>query len=132
MSEETAYMITDMLVTATKQGVGGSIRVNGTEVASKTGTATYDSSALKKNKAPMSASASNWVITYSPDYVISFNYGVEELKPGEFTDSIPAAIERKKISALVANKIYKKNSTFKRPSGVVSAQYEKETNPPSR
>lgn len=131
MSEETAYMITDMLVTATKQGVGGSIRVNGTEVASKTGTATYDSSALKKNKAPMSASASNWVITYSPDYVISFNYGVEELKPGEFTDSIPAAIERKKISALVANKIYKKNSTFKRPSGVVSAQYEKETNPPA-
>ena len=63
MSEETAYMITDMLITATKNKVGGNINVSGTEIASKTGTSTYDSAALKKYGIPASASADNWVIT---------------------------------------------------------------------
>ncbi len=129
MSEETAYMINDMLVTATKEGVGGNINVSGTDIASKTGTSTYDSKALKYYNVPDSASADNWVITYSPDYVISFWYGVDELSHDTYTDSIRAAIERKKISALIANKIYKKNSKFHVPSGIVSAQYERETNP---
>ena len=129
MSEETAYMINDMLVTATKEGVGGNINVSGTDIGSKTGTSTYDSKALKYYNVPDSASADNWVITYSPDYVISFWYGVDELSHDTYTDSIRAAIERKKISALIANKIYKKNSKFHVPSGIVSAQYERETNP---
>ena len=129
MSEETAYMITDMLVSATKDGVGGNLNVSGTEIASKTGTSTYDAKALRAHNVPSSASADNWVITYSPDYVISFWYGVDELSHDTYTDSIRAAIERKKISALIGNKIYKKNSKFAKPSGVVSAEYEKETNP---
>ena len=129
MSEETAYMINDMLVTATKQGVGGNIRVSGTDIASKTGTSTYDKSALKKHNVPSSASADNWVITYSPDYVISFWYGYDELSHDYYTDSLKAAIQRKKISAVLANNIYKKNSRFSKPSGVVSAKYEQETNP---
>lgn len=129
MSEETAYMITDMLITATKQDVGGSINVKGTEVASKTGTSTYDSKALSYYGVPDSASMDNWVITYSPDYVISFWYGVDQLGSKSYTNAIAAAIERKKISALLANNIYKTNSKFKKPSGVISAQYEKETFP---
>ena len=129
MSEETAYMITDILLTATKQGVGGNIRVSNTDIASKTGTSTYDSSALKQHGVPSSASADNWVITYSPDYVISFWYGVDKLEKGKYTDSIDAAIERKKISALISNKIYKTNSHFTKPSGVIAAKYELETNP---
>lgn len=124
MSEETAYMITDMLVTATKQGVGGNINVSGTQVASKTGTSTTDSKAV-----PDSASPDNWVITYSPDYVISVWYGTDYQRKNEYTDAIHAAIERKKISAILANKIYKKNSKFKKPSGIVSAKYEIESIP---
>lgn len=129
MSAETAYMITDMLVTATEQGVGGSIKVSGTEIASKTGTSTYDYSAYNYYNVPDSASADNWVITYSPDYVISFWYGVDKLSSESYTDAIAAAIERKKISALLANKIYKKNSKFTKPSGIVTSTYEKETYP---
>src|SRR5699024_5110621 len=37
MSAETAYMITDMLVSAAESGVGG-ISVSGTEIAAKSGT----------------------------------------------------------------------------------------------
>lgn len=129
MSEETAYMITDMLMTATKQGVGGNINVSGTDVASKTGTATYDSFTLKKYNIPSSASADNWSITYSPDYVISLWYGVKQVDYKVYTDSIAAANEKSKIMTQLANRIYKKNSKFTRPSGVVSAAYEKETYP---
>lgn len=129
MSPETAYLINDMLVTATENGVGGNISVPGTQVASKTGTSTYDYRALKANNVPDRASMDNWVLTYSPDYVISFRYGYDKLTHDDWTDAIAAAIQRKKISAVLANKIYKKNSRFTRPSGVVSSKYEKESIP---
>jgi len=124
MSSETAYMITDMLITATEQGVGGNINVSGTQVASKTGTSTHS----MKN-VPDSASADNWVITYSPDYCIAFWYGVDVIGPKNYTNAIAAAVQRKIISAILANKVYPKNSKFSKPSGLVSAKYEKETVP---
>ncbi len=129
MSAETAYLITDMLVTATQNGVGGNLNVSGTQIASKTGTSTYDKNILRANGVPDNASMDNWVVTYSPDYVISFRYGYDKLTPTDWTDAIVAAIERKKISAVLGNKIYPKNSKFTRPSGIVSSKYEKETIP---
>lgn len=130
MSEETAYMITDMLITATKNGVGGNINVSGTEVASKTGTSTYEYSAMKAYKVPDDISGDNWTITYSPDYVISTWYGVESLSHESYVKAIAAANEKKQIMGKIANKIYLKNSKFKKPSGVISAKYEDETVPP--
>ena len=129
MSAETAYLITDMLVTATNNGVGGNLNVSGTQIASKTGTSTYDYSILRANNVPDNASMDNWVVTYSPDYVISFRYGYDKLTHTDWTDAIAAAIQRKKISAVLGNKIYPKNSRFTKPSGVVSSKYEKESIP---
>ena len=131
MSEETAYMITDMLVSATKAGKGGKLNVSGTEIATKTGTSTYDAAALKKYGLPASASADNWIITYSPDYVMSVWIGVdgEDVKKGKYTETMWGANQRTKISAALGNNIYKKNSKFKKPSGVVSSKYELETFP---
>lgn len=129
MSEETAYLITDMLITATKQGVGGDIKVSGSDIASKTGTSTFDYNFMRNNKIPDSASMDNWIITYSPDYVISCWYGVDVAGPKVYTNAIDAAIQRKYIMAALANHIYKTNSKFSEPSGVISAKYEIETNP---
>ena len=124
MSEETAYLITDILITATKQGAGGNINVPGTEIASKTGTSTHSLRSV-----PDSASADNWVLTYSPDYCLAFWYGVDNITPTSYTDAIAAAVQRKIISAILADKIYPRNSKFNKPAGVVSAKYELETNP---
>ena len=128
MSEETAYMITDMLISATQAGVGGKINVSGTEVASKTGTSTYDLNEARKYGIPDSASADNWIITYSPDITISTWLGTDSMKEG-YTDAIWGANQRIKISAILANKLMPKNSKFKKPSGVVSSKYEIETFP---
>ncbi len=130
MSEETAYMITDMLITATKNGVGGNINVSGTQVASKTGTSTYEYSAMRAAGVKDDVSGDNWTITYSPDYVISTWYGVETLTHESYVQAIAAANEKKKIMTQLANRIYKKNSKFTKPSGVISAKYEDETVPP--
>ena len=128
MSEENAYMITDMLISATEAGVGGKINVSGTEVASKTGTSTYDLNEARKYGIPDSASADNWIITYSPDITISTWLGTDSMKDG-YTDAIWGANQRIKISAILANKLMPKNSKFKKPSGVVSSKYEIETFP---
>src|SRR5574344_235864 len=129
MSEETAYMINSILMTAQNNGVGGNFSISGTDVAAKTGTSTYDLQTLKQYGVPDSASADNWNITYSPDYVISLWYGYDKLSSEYYTNSNTAAGARKKIMAAIAKKIYKTNSKFEKPSGVVEVEVEKDTVP---
>ncbi len=134
MSEETAYMINSILMSATANGVAGSISVSGTNVASKSGTSTYDYDALiAAGLTPYQASSSsrdNWVNVYSPDYSISIWYGYEKLNKEYFTYALDANTQRSKISAGVANRVLEKNSKFDVPSGVVKVEVEKETFPP--
>lgn len=129
MSEETAYMITSILLTAQEKHAGGNFNISGTEVAAKTGTSTYDTATLKKYGISLSASADNWDITYSPDYVISMWFGYEKLSKEHYTESMYGSLERKKIMSAIAKKIYKKDSKFNVPSGIVKVEVEKDTIP---
>lgn len=129
MDPETAYMVTDMLVTASKNGVGGNIKVSGTTVAAKTGTSTYDSNALEAAGVPLSTSRDNWVNAYSPDYSISLWYGYDELSKEYYSSAIQSANATRKIMAELANRVFPKNSKFKKPSGVVEVEVELETYP---
>lgn len=129
MSEETAYMITSILMTAQASYAGGNFTISGTDVAAKTGTSTYDTATLKKYGVPLDASADNWDITYSPDYVISMWFGYEKLSHDYYTKSMYGSVERKKIMTAIAKKIYKTGSKFEMPSGVVKVEVEKDTVP---
>ena len=130
MSEETAYMVTDMLVTGGASGVGGSIRVSGTEVAAKGGTTTMDASSRKALGLPDSVTPDHWNNTYTSDYSISLWYGYDRLsKGGSYITSTPGSKARRGIMAAVANKVYKKNAKFTKPSGVVNVTVERETIP---
>ena len=131
MSSETAYLITDMLITTTKQWGGSRFNVSGTDVALKSGTSTWSNAALKANGIKHNGtSADNWAVSYSPDYVIALWYGVDKLGPKDWTVAIDAANNVKTICGKLAQKIYPKNSQFKKPSGVISDKYEEETYPP--
>ena len=129
MSEETAYMITSILMTAQASYAGGNFTISGTDVAAKTGTSTYDTATLKKYGVPLSASADNWDITYSPDYVISMWFGYEKLSKEYYTESMYGSRQRKLIMSAIAKKIYKTGSKFEMPSGVVKVEVEKDTVP---
>ena len=127
MSSETAYMMTDMLKSVSDNDYV-SIKVN-CDVAAKSGTATYDEAALRANNVPGSASAANWYLLYSPDYVISMWYGVDKLTHDTYTDALYGAIERNKLAGVLANNIFKPGARFTRPSGIITSQFEKDTNP---
>lgn len=131
MSEETAYMITDMLVDGGASGVGGSIRVSGTDVAAKGGTTTIDSAQAKKLGIPNYATPDHWNNVYSPDYSISLWYGYDDYykSGGKYITSSTGATARRKIMAALANKILKTNSKFKKPDGVVEVTIEFGSNP---
>lgn len=128
MSDATAYMITNMLVTAGNESVGGNIRVSGTEVAAKGGTTTVDAQKRKELNLPDSTTPDHWNITYTPSYSIALWYGYDNLKHGYLT-STTGGKARRSIMAAVANKIYPKNEKFKKPGSVVSAKVEMQTFP---
>ena len=128
MSEETAYMITDILVDAGRSGVGGNFSISGTDIAAKGGTSTIDSESAKELGIPSNATPNHWNITYSPDYSIALWLGYDDLRQGYLTSGT-GYNPRRQIMAAVAKKTYKTGSRFEQPSGVVSATIELGTYP---
>lgn len=127
MSEQTAYMITDMLITGGYSGVGG-VTISGTEIAAKGGTTTISAAEAKQVGIPAYATPDHWNITYSPDYSIALWYGYDNHNEGYLTSNTGYPT-RKAIMKAVGTKVYKKNSKFNKPSGVTSVTIEKETYP---
>lgn len=125
MSEETAYMITNIL---TKNHNGGKINVSGTDVAVKTGTTTIDAASAKAQKVPTNTTPDHWVNAYTPDYSISLWVGYDTLKEGHLTSATGGPI-RRAMMPTIANRVLKKNSKFTKPSSVVEATIEWGTNP---
>lgn len=123
MSEDTAFIITDVLMQATKDNIAGRINVANTDIASKTGTTTIDAETAKKQGIPTYATPNHWVNTYSPDYSISVWYGYDKNTDGYLTSNSGTSA-RKAIMSTIANKIYKPNAKFNKPSSVVEAVVE--------
>ncbi len=130
MSEQTAYMITDMLVSAGDDYVAG-FRVSGTDLAAKTGTTTIDEEYTDANDLPSNATMDSWIVSYNPEYSSATWVGYDSLKegPNYYLTSSRAAPVRNGISKAVGTELYSKNQTFDKPSGVSSVEIEKETIP---
>jgi penicillin-binding protein 1A len=129
MSDSTAYMITNILVTAGKENVGGNINISGTEVAAKGGTTTVDAAKQKEIGLPSNVTMDHWNITYSPSYSIALWYGYDKLTKERYLVSATGGKARRAIMSAVAKKVYPKNEKFKKPSSVVSAKVELQTFP---
>jgi len=135
MSEETAYMITDILLQATSEGVGGSINYNlRGSIASKSGTTNVDSETASQKNISIYATPDHWVNTYNNEYVISMWYGYDrkDLDKDHYLTSSTGSSTRGKISAYLANNILTKNEKFTKPDSVVSVTIEKNTLPTKR
>ncbi len=130
MSEETAYMITNMLITAQEAKVGGNFTISGTDVAAKGGTTTIEQSKAVGLGISPYTTPDHWNITYSPDYSIAMWYGCDILSKNCYLTSSPGVNARKAMMTAVAKKVYKKNSRFTKPNGVVEVDVELETFPP--
>ncbi len=131
MKPQTAYLITSVLVGATSSQT----HVSGTQIATKTGTTSYDSKLLKKYGLSSNIIPDSWTSSYSPDYAIAIWYGyadglnTENVKKKWILKNGHASTERLKIQAALCNKLYEKNRTFKHPGGIASSKVELETIP---
>ena len=132
MKPQTAYLISSVLVGATSS----SIKVSGTQIATKTGTTSYDEKVLKGYGLTNSVIPDSWISSYTPDYAIAIWYGyvdgldAESVKKKQYITMNHANSERRKIMASIGNKIFAKNSKFKNPGGITSVEVELETIPP--
>lgn len=132
MSEETAYMITDILMQATRDGVGGNINssLRGS-IASKSGTTNVDSATAEQKGISVYATPDHWVNTYNTEYAISMWYGYDkkDLDSEHYLTSSTGSGTRGQISAYLANRILTNTTKFEKPDSVVSVTVEANTLP---
>lgn len=130
MSESTAYMINMMLKYAVDSGAVSANRPKGTDVASKTGTSTVSSAAKKANGIKGSIVGDSWQITYSPDLCIALWYGYENLVSKDYyLTQNEGSSQRKAITKILSSKLLTSGATWKKPTTVVQAEIELETDP---
>ena len=127
MSEETAYMMTSLLQSSAKYGLGGQSYVNGAIYGAKTGTSNYSDTTIKANKYPSNAVNDLWVAGVSPDYSIAVWYGYNRNYEG-YT-STTNTIAHRKIFQAVAKGVFSRSSNWTKPEGVVEVEVEYESYP---
>lgn len=133
MSEATAFMVSDMLITAVEDGLSSGAKVKGVTLAAKTGTTNFDN-ATKKNK-NLSSDAVNdvWIVGYDPEYAVSMWYGYQNPDSKNHLRQTQAVIQRGRLYQAIGNVIFNKNTgkTFEQPSSVVEKCVEKGSWPPA-
>ena len=128
MSEETAYLITDILVSAAENGVGG-VSVSGTTIAAKSGTSNVDRDAAEAAGIPTSATRDAWNVTYSPEYAIALWVGYDRTTAENYLTVSVGNRVRAGVMKAVGSRVYSENQKFTVPSGIVTVEIEKETFP---
>jgi penicillin-binding protein 1A len=129
MSEATAYMINMILKFAVSNGYVTAGSKSGTDVASKTGTSTVDSSVKKYYNINVNIIGDSWQMVYSPDYVCGVWVGYSKITSTQYLTDTKGGIVKRAIVKQLTNGILEPNSRWEQPSSVVSATVELETIP---
>jgi len=122
MSEETAYIISDMLATTATQAVGGYYNINGIRYAAKTGTTNFDEATIKARELPYNAVNDLWTIGYNTEYTISVWYGYNP-STKEYHNVLSSG-QHNRLFQAVGKKVFTNGEYFKQPSGVVAIEIE--------
>ena len=133
MSEATAFMISDMLVTAVNEGLSSGAKINGVTLAAKTGTTNFDNATKKKYNMQSDAINDAWIVGYDPEYAVSMWYGYKTVDSNNYLHQTSAVVERGNLYRAIGNEIFNKNTgkTFTKPSSVVEKCVEKGSWPPA-
>lgn len=125
MSSATAFMITDCLKTAVTNGLSSAAKINGVNVAAKTGTTNYTAQIRYQYGLGDDALNDAWIIGYDPETVIALWYGYDPISTKYWSNPSSALRNRKNIFNQLGNKIFKKNGQdFAVPDTVVKVGVE--------
>ena len=129
MSEETAYIISDMLATTATHGVGRYYNINGIRYAAKTGTTNYDDDTMKKYKMPSNAVNDLWTVGYNTEYAIGVWYGYDDISNEHY--NILSSSQHNRLFNAVGKKVFTNKAYFTKPSGVIEVELEAECAEPT-
>jgi len=128
MSDSTAFMVTSALRSAVTYGLSSAARINGVNVAAKTGTTNYPEDHLRNNGYPTDIVSDSWVVGYDPEYSIGLWYGYPELDKTYNLKQSVAGVERGRLFRAAGEVVFTKNNQdFKVPNSIVKVAIEKYT-----
>lgn len=120
MSEATAYMTADMLVTTSGWATGSS-SVNGISYGSKTGTSNYSDDIMREYNLPSNAVNDLWVAGICRDYATAVWYGYDEID-SEFYNKGNGNTQ---LYKQLIKGVFTGASSFTKPNSVVRVTVEK-------
>lgn len=126
MSEETAYIISDMLATTATQAMLRYYNINGVKYAAKTGTTNFDDATYKAKGIPSSAVHDLWTVGFNTEYAIGLWYGYEDKDIDKDHYNTISRGNNLRLFQAVGKKVFTNKDNFKQPSGVVAVEIESE------
>lgn len=123
MSPETAYIMTNLLVSVAKETGFSWYDVNGVTYASKSGTTNYTDQTLEIWHLPDTAVPDLWAVGYTDKYTIAAWRGYDEIS-SEFYNVFGSG-ENYKLFCAAAKGVFKEQSNFVKPEGVVAVTLER-------
>ena len=134
LSEESSFIISSVLdnvVSKNYWGIG-TVAINNSSIAAKTGTSNYDTSIAQIYGYPSNASKDIWVAGYSSDYTISVWTGFDKPEKGKDNYFKASGDTRtkmsKKIFSRIMNYLTSTPSKFSIPSSIEKVKVVKGTN----
>lgn len=127
MSEETAYMVNDMLITTSYHALGYYSNVNGYRFAAKTGTTNFTDEIKQAKGLPDNAINDYWVVGMTDEYSIGIWYGYETVTKDSHNTF--GTMNHAAIFNTVAKGMFTRSTNVAMPSGVVAVTVEKDSNP---
>lgn len=125
MEDYTAFMVTNVLKWCTEYGMANSAsRINGIDIAAKTGTTNFDSDFIRKNGLRSDALNDLWVTGYSPDYAVSMWYGYEKFDKNYYSTSANWNTRATLYKAIIKGIFEYNGHTFKTPNSVSLVKVE--------
>jgi len=103
MSEETAYMMTDLLRTVMTQGTGTRANAPGMFLAGKTGTTDFPAEIMQQFNMPATAMRDSWFVGYSTQYTAAIWTGYTDTSRGQFLTQTTQAVPWDIFRTLMAN-----------------------------
>lgn len=121
MSEETAWMMTNVLMDVARGSGFTRYYVNGVDYAAKSGTTNLSKEDLRVWGLNSSAVADLWAVGYTNKYTIATWYGYDSLEQGHNTFG---SAQNYRIFTAVARGVFTEQSNFSKPDSVVAVATE--------
>lgn len=123
MSEQTAYMVTSMLIDTAQYALGWWANINNQQYGAKTGTTNFDRKQLEEKGLLWSGAVNDlWTVGFNTRYAIGVWYGYDEFDGIHY--NLLSSGQHERLFQAVGRGIFNSNEVFTQPEGVIPVTLE--------